>query len=142
VVTTIELLSPSNKAPGPDRNAYRAKVRRVLASRANLVEIDLLRGGPRMPWGNLPACDYYAVVSRAETRPDADVWPVHLREPLPRVPVPFRPVEPGATIDLQALLHRAYDSAGYGYYIYHGEPEPPLAPADAAWVAQFLPAAG
>ncbi|MBN9524455.1 DUF4058 family protein [bacterium] len=45
VVTTIELLSPSNKATDPDRDAYWAKVRRLRASPANLVEIDLLRGG-------------------------------------------------------------------------------------------------
>jgi hypothetical protein len=142
VVTTIELLSPSNKIPGPDRETYRAKVRRILASPANLVEIDLLRGGPRMPWVNLPACDYYAVVSRAETRPRADVWPVGLRDPLPRIPVPVRAGEPSATIDLQALLHRVYDTAGYGYSIYRGAPEPRLAPADAAWAAQFLPPGG
>lgn len=139
VVTTIELLSPSNKARGPDRDAYRAKVRRILASPANFVEIDLLRGGPRMPWGNLPPCDYYAVVSRAETRPDAEVWPVRLRDPLPRIPVPVRAGEPGAELDLQAALHRAYDSAGYHHYIYRGAPEPRLSPDDAAWAAQFVP---
>ena len=139
VVTTIELLSPSNKARGPDRDAYRAKVRRILASPANLVEIDLLRGGPRMPWGNLPPCDYYAVVSRAETRPKADIWAVRLRDPLPRIPVPVRPGEQGAEIDLQAALNRAYDSAGYHYYVYTGVPVPRLAPDDAAWAAQFVP---
>jgi len=139
VVTTIELLSPSNKARGPDRDAYRAKARRILASPANLVEIDLLRGGPRMPWGNLPPCDYYAVVSRAPTRPNADIWAVRLRDPLPRIPVPVRPGEPGAEIDLQAALNRAYDSAGYGYFIYRGAPEPRLSPDDAAWAAPFVP---
>ncbi|HYH68397.1 MAG TPA: DUF4058 family protein [Urbifossiella sp.] len=139
VVTTIKLLSPSNKERGADRDAYLAKVRRILDSPANLVEIDLLRGGPRMPWGDLPACDYYAVVSRAETRPHADVWPVGLREPLPRIPIPVRAGEPAATIDLQALLHRVYDGAGFGYSIYEEKPVPRLAPDDAAWAAQFVP---
>ncbi|QDU22731.1 hypothetical protein ETAA1_47170 [Urbifossiella limnaea] len=96
VVTTIELLSPSNKRTGPDREAYRARVRRVLSSSANFVEIDLLRGGPRMPWGNLPACDYYALVSRPETRPRTDVWPVALRDRLPSIPIPVRAGEPAA----------------------------------------------
>jgi hypothetical protein len=48
-VTTIELLSPSNKSNRADRDVYWNKVRRVLASRSHFVEIDLLRGGPRMP---------------------------------------------------------------------------------------------
>jgi hypothetical protein len=136
VVTTIELLSPSNKARGPFRDTYWTKVRRVLASPAHFVEIDLLRGGPRMPWEHLPSCDYYALVSRAETRPQADVWPVGLRDPLPRIPVPVRAGEPAAAVDLQALLHRVYDSAGYEDSVYRGAPEPPLAPADAAWAAR------
>lgn len=141
VVTTIELLSPSNKERGDDREAYLKKVRRILGSSANLVEIDLLRGGPRMPWVGLPPCDYCAVVSRAETRPEVDIWPIGLRDPLPKIPIPLLAGEPPAAIDLQALLHRVYDSAGFDYAIYHGEPEPRLAPADAAWAAQFLPAA-
>lgn len=142
VVTTIELLSPSNKATGPDRDVYWAKVRRVLRSSANFVEIDLLRGGPRMSWGDLPKCDYYALVSRPETRPQADIWPIGLRDRLPEIPIPVRPGEPGARVDLQALLHRVYDGAGFEDSIYTTEPEPRLAPADAAWAAQFRPPGG
>ena len=48
-----------------------------------------------MPWANLPACAYYALVSRAETRPHADVWPVGLRDPLPRIPTPRPPRRTG-----------------------------------------------
>ena len=45
VVTAIEILSPSNKAPGEGREAYEEKRRQVLSTRTNLVEVDLLRGG-------------------------------------------------------------------------------------------------
>ncbi len=120
---------------------YWAKVRKILASSANLVEIDLLRGGPRMPWVGLQPCDYYAVVSRAETRPKADFWPIGLRDRLPQIPIPVRAGEPAAKLDLQLLLHRAYDGAGYEDLIYRGKPEPRLTPADAAWAAAFVPAA-
>src|SRR5262249_10000496 len=58
LVTVIELLSPTNKYAGPDREQYLAKRRELLASAVHFVEIDLLRGGPRMPMENLPACDY------------------------------------------------------------------------------------
>src|SRR5437016_3836978 len=39
IVTVLELLSPSNKAPGEDRNDYLAKRRQVLAGQAHFVEI-------------------------------------------------------------------------------------------------------
>src|SRR5436190_6925971 len=46
LVTTIEVLSPTNKTPGSDgRKLYLQKQREVLGSKVNLVEIDLLRGG-------------------------------------------------------------------------------------------------
>ena len=61
----IELLSPANKQPGSDREQYIHKRRQLLCSQTHLVELDLLRGGPRMPVEELPACDYYALVSRA-----------------------------------------------------------------------------
>ena len=49
LVTVIELLSPSNKRPGPDRDQYLAKRGVILASPAHLVEIDLLRVALRFP---------------------------------------------------------------------------------------------
>lgn len=49
LVTVIELLSPSNKRPGGDREQYLAKRSDLLASPTHLVEIDLIRGGRRMP---------------------------------------------------------------------------------------------
>jgi hypothetical protein len=142
VVTVLELLSPSNKAPGSNREQYLAKVQRVLASNASFVEIDLLRGSPRMPWNRLPPCDYYVIVSRQEKRrgddPHADCWPVSLREPLPTLSVPLRPGEPEPTLDLQAMLHRVYDAAGYALYIYAATPEPPLPEPDSSWAKQLL----
>ncbi len=57
LVTVLELLSPSNKS-GRDRPQYVRKRQILLASSVNLVEIDLLRGGARMPFLDLPPCDY------------------------------------------------------------------------------------
>lgn len=139
LVTVIELLSPSNKRSGPDREQYVAKRRQICASPTHLVEIDLLRGGPRMPMEDLPDCDYYALVSRAETRPDVEVWPLRLRDRLPTIPIPLRAPDADAQLDLQEALHRLYDAAGYEDYIYTGTPRPPLHPDDAAWAQGFLP---
>jgi hypothetical protein len=143
VVTVVELLSPSNKASGQGREEYWNKVRRLVATTyTSLVELDLLRGGVRLPWDQLPACDYYALVSRPADRrrdpPKAAVWPVRLRDPLPPIPIPLAPGEPEVTLDLQAVIHHVYDTAGYRYSLYRTPPEPPLAPDDAAWAAQIL----
>ncbi len=139
LVTVIELLSPLNKYAGPDREQYLGKRLQILRSRAHLVEIDLLRGGPRPPLEDLPDCDYCIAVSRAEDRPRVGVWPLRLRDRLPVIPVPLRAPDPDARVDLQELLHRVYDLAGYGEYIYTGTPQPRLHPDDAAWAQQFLP---
>lgn len=141
VVTVIELLSPSNKRKGPDRDQYLAKRAQMLASPAHLVEIDLLRVGDPMPGEDRPSCSYSVTVSRAEERPEAGFWPIGLRDPLPGIPIPLRSPHPDAMLDLQALLHRVYDEAGYEFYVYDGVPEPPLSPDDTAWARQFLPPA-
>ncbi len=140
VITVIELLSPTNKYAGPDREQHLMKRGQLLASGTHFVEIDLLRGGPRLPLVGLPQCDYYALVSRAEQRPEADVYAVRLRQRLPVIPIPLRAPHPAAQLDLQALLHRIYDAAGYEDDIYTGEPQPGLSRDDAAWARQLLPA--
>lgn len=140
LVTVIELLSPTNKYSGSDRDQYLAKRRQVLMSTVHLVEIDLLRGGPRMPMVGLPECDYCVLVSRAESRPEAGVWPIALRDPLPPIPIPLRAPHRDARLDLQTLLHRIYDAAGYEDYIYRSPPHPRLNAEDAAWATALVPA--
>ena len=139
LVTVIELLSPSNKRPGDDRQQYLAKRREVIRSTAHLVEIDLLRGWEPMPAEDRPEGDYSVLVSRAERRPAAEFWPIKLRDRLPAIPIPLRPTDPDRRVDLQEVIHRAYDEAGYRKFIYDGPPEPPLTAEDAEWAAQFLP---
>jgi hypothetical protein len=139
LITVIELLSPSNKRAGDDREQYLAKRRELLRSPAHLVEIDLLRGWNPMPQEGRPPCDYSVMVSRAEKRRAADFWPVMLRGRLPVIPVPLRPPDEAARVDLQEALHRAYDGPGYEHYIYSGDPEPALSPKDAVWARQFTP---
>lgn len=140
LVTVIELLSPSNKRPGEDRENYLAKRRELLRSPAHLVEIDLLRGWTPMPQEGRPACDYSVMLSRAEKRRVADFWPIQLRDRLPVIPIPLRPPDGDARVDLQEVLHHAHDGPGYEHFIYSGEPEPGLSPSDAAWARQFVPA--
>ncbi|MDR3620636.1 MAG: DUF4058 family protein [Paludisphaera borealis] len=136
LVTVLELLSPTNK--GRHRDQYLFKRDRVLVSTAHLVEFDLLRGGEPLPSPDRPACDYSVLVSRAESRPEADYWPIRLRAPLPVVPIPLRNPDRDATLDLQALLHKVYDSGRYAQYAYEARPTPPLRPEDAAWASEVI----
>ncbi len=71
LVTVIGVLSPSNKRIGSDAwGDYLRKRDAIFSSKVHLVEIDLLRGGERMPMGDpMPPGDYYAIVSRSYRRP-------------------------------------------------------------------------
>ena len=138
LVTVIELLSPSNKQIGKDREQFVSKRSQLLSSRVHYVEIDLLRGDPRLPIDDLPDCEYYALVSRCEDRPRGSLWPVRLRDPLPVIPVPLYSPSADLSLDLQFLLHRVYDSARYQNWIYTRGPIPPLPADDAFWSRQIL----
>jgi hypothetical protein len=138
VVTVIELLSPSNKAPGSDREDYLAKRRQVLAGMTHLIEIDLRRGGERPTPPEIPPCDYYVLLSRYEQRPKVLVWLLKLRQRLPIIPIPLAAPDPDVSLDLQSVLDRAYDAADYGKYIYNETPDPPLSGQDEAWARSIL----
>jgi uncharacterized protein DUF4058 len=139
VITVIEVLSPSNKRSGSDgRQEYLSKREAVLLSGTHLVELDLLRGGKRLPTNEpLPPGDYYAIVSRAARRPRVDVYAWPLRHPLPTIPVPLTGNDPAVPLDLQAVFNTVYDRAGYDYSLDYRRPvEPPLSEADAPWAQE------
>jgi hypothetical protein len=136
VVTVIELLSPVNKrAHSESRREYLAKREAVLRSPVHLVEMDLLRGGERLPMARtLPPADYYVIVSRAPRRPMADVWAFTLRHRLPTIPVPLADEDPDVPLDLQEAFNAVYDRAGYDYSVdYQHGTIPPLRGDEAAW---------
>ena len=137
LVSAVELLSRSNKRSGPDRQQYLNKRRQYSESGVHLVEIDLLRGGPRAPPFGFPPCGYYVVLFRGDDRP-AEFWPIRLRAPLPTIPIPLHAGDADARLDLQSLLHRVYDAAGYRHYIYNSLPDPPLTNEDAEWAERLL----
>ena len=139
LITVIELLSPTNKYAGPDRDQYEAKRGEILASAVHFVEIDLLRGGPRMPMTEAPRCDYCVLVSRYENRPKAEFWPIQLVDPLPSIPIPLQEGHRDAIVDLQALLNDTYDKAGYEKFIYEASPKPALCAAKAIWAKKYIP---
>jgi hypothetical protein len=139
VVTTIEVLSPTNKR-GQGRQKYEEKRQRVLSSRTHLIEIDLLRSGDPLPMSSdEPKSDYRVLVSRAGDRPIADLYPFNIQDPMPQIPVPlqFGDLEP--LLDLKELIEDSYDRSGYSHFIdYNLEPSPKLSSTDQAWLDQLL----
>jgi len=145
LVTAIEILSSVNKRPGHAAYAaYHRKRRAILESPAHLMEIDLLLAGERPPLADpLPAAPYFVILSRAERRPVAEVWPLRLQEPLPVLPIPLLPPDPDIPLDLGQALTAIYDRSGYDLRLdYTQPPPPPLSTDDAAWLEEHLRAVG
>jgi hypothetical protein len=143
VVTVIEVLSPSNKAPGAGRDEYESKRRQVLATVTNLVEIDLLRAGEPMEMQPLSKSDYRILVRAGWERPRARLYAFSVREAIPEVPVPLQRGEKEVVLAVGKLLSEIYDRARYDIRLnYRQPPEPPLAPEDAAWADELLRAKG
>lgn len=155
LVTLIEILSPSNKLPGRDRQQYLAKRAAILASRTSLIEIDLLRIGERayneLDYAEalkrqVPACPYLVAVNRSWHRSGIasrayEVFPVSLRGLLPVIPIPLREGEPEPTLDLQYMFRETYAAGPYqrGAVNYRQvPPPPPFSDDDRAWVQKCL----
>ena len=141
VVTAVEILSPANKSKGEDRELYLVKRNEYLATGVNLVEIDLLRSWERMPLDNPPPApsDYLILVSRASEFPQAGVWPLSVRDPLPTLPIPLASPDPDVLLPLKPCFDRAFAEGRYESDINYAEPPtPPLAEPDATWARDLL----
>jgi hypothetical protein len=139
LVTVIELLSPTNKYGG-GRAEYLQKRREFLRLPVNLVEFDLIRAGPRLPFRTpFPSGHYFGLVTRATDveRTQAYGWTV--RDPWPAIPIPLREPDADVAIDLALAFAQAFEMGRYGELIDYTKPapRPAFAPADAEWVAEI-----
>lgn len=135
LVTVIELLSPSNKI-GIGRERYLEKRLSLIAQPVHLVELDLLSGGERLPMRKpMPKGDYYALVSRAERRPMADVYAWTVRDTLPTIPIPLLSPDPDVLVEVAPLYDLAYQNGRYGNILRYDRPaNVPLDDEAKAWV--------
>jgi hypothetical protein len=145
VITVIEFVSPSNKAPGDGFKQYRQKQDECYSAKVSLVEIDLTRGGDRSllchRWvgARQHESTYQASVWRAPSPRGVDLYPIPLREPLPEILIPLRPSDSDVKLNLQAVFEACYADARYDLAIdYSRPPDPPLNPDDAAWAATLV----
>ena len=90
LVTSLEVLSLSNKTPGEHgRELFLRKQKELLASKVNLVEIDLLRGGEHatavpleQALAECGAFDYHVCVHPFDDFETFSIYPMRLEEPL------------------------------------------------------------
>lgn len=143
VVTVIELLSPKNKRPGEGRDKYNAKRRKVLDSLSHLVEIDLLRAGEPQPISNSIQSDYRILVSRADCRPEAELYPFNLHDPIPQFYLPLRTGDEEPVVNLHQVMEVVYEEAALELAIdYSKQPIPSVTEDDFLRnhdLAQYLP---
>jgi hypothetical protein len=148
LVTTIELLSMTNKTPGQHgRDLYVRKQRELLYGKVHLVEIDLLRGGQHttavpedLARAKCGPFDYHAVVHRFDNLEDFFVYPVRIEQRLPTIGIPLLPGDPDIPLDLRAVFDHCYDTGPYRRRVHYQKLQlaPPLATERAAWVRERL----
>jgi hypothetical protein len=137
LVTCIEVLSPANKQGG--KRGWRLYLRKrnaLLLGKANLVEIDLVRGGRRMPMVEAwPKSPYYLLVGREGHVPYCRVWATYFDQPLPEIPVPLASPDADLTLALQPMIDAIYERSRYGRRIDYGKPlDPPLTQKETTWL--------
>jgi Protein of unknown function (DUF4058) len=148
LVTSIEVLSPTNKAPRErGHKLFRRKQRELLRNKVHLVEIDLLRAGKHSTTAPLRyvraktgAFDYHVCVHRSDRAEDFFIYPVQLADPLPSIAIPLDSGDADVEISLQGLFAAIYDSARYAKMLNYHRPIPPpaLIPEKVEWIMKLL----
>jgi len=138
-VTSIQFVSPSNKTD-PGRRDYISKRNALLREPVHLVELDFLLGGRRLPMRSaLTPGDAYAIVSRCETRLDAEVYAWFLRDRLPPIRIPLRAPDPDIVLDLAAVYEETFRRGRYERSLHYAQPlQAPLPAAAVEWIAAQL----
>jgi hypothetical protein len=134
LVTAIEILSSTDKGSS-GLDDYATKRARLLSQPTNLIEVDLLLSGRRLPMGKpLPTGDFDAIVSRAANRGSGDVYASSIRRPLPAIPIPLEEPDPDAPLDLAELFALACQRGRYARLINYEKPLTlPLRSEDKQW---------
>jgi hypothetical protein len=134
LVTALEVLTPAQKS-GKGRERYLATRLNCLEQQMNLVEIDLLLAGERVPIGApLPEGHFYALVTRSSKPRQCEVFGWSVRDAMPTIAIPLHTEEGDAPLDLKAAFDRTYDGGRFHMLVHYSAPLPPeLTEADREW---------
>jgi len=134
LVTAIEVLSPTNKGSS-GLTEYLNKRHRLRTQGVNLVEIDLLIAGRRLPMAKpLPPGHFFTIISRASKSEIGDVYAWSIQRPLPKIPIPLEDPDPDVFLDLAEVFALVYQRGRYARLIHYDRPlDLPLHPQDKEW---------
>ncbi len=140
VITVVEVLSPTNKRTKSGRKSYLEKREKILQSNTNLVEIDLIRNGDKMPiLTNISDTDYRILIVRSHHLPSAQLFAFTVREAIPNLTIPLEQQEQEIELNLQNLLLEIYEQAGFDLTLdYNQPPVPELLVKDREWMDILL----
>ena len=84
--------------------------------------------------------DYYILVSVAQQRPQAQLYPFTLKETLPKFLMPLQGADEVIAVDMQTIFEGVCDRASYPSRIDYSQPipAPTLSPEDQAWAESLL----
>lgn len=104
------------------------------------MEIDLLRvGKPMLVFGDGTQNDYRILVSRAQHRPQSDLYAFNVKDVIPSFSLPLQTGDSKPLVDLQSLLTEIYDRASYYLVIdYNQEPVSRWLERDTGWLDALL----
>jgi hypothetical protein len=150
VVTTVELLSISNKTAGSfGREAYLKKQSEVIRSGIHLIEIDLLRSGRHSTAAPLtqlaskaPGASYHVCVTVNRRPLQHLLYPFQLEETMPEIAVPLLSRDGLVALDLQTVFDRCYDAGPYRRRLRYqvDQLNPPLDARQREWAEALLAA--
>jgi hypothetical protein len=81
---------------------------------------------------------YFACVHRGGAGDRYSVYPIMLREPLPKIGIPLRAGEPELALDLQVAFAKSYDAGVFDRRIdYRGAPRGKFPAADRSWIKEI-----
>lgn len=140
VITVIEILSPTNKKTKEGRRSYLDKREKILQSDTNLVEIDLIRTGEKMPIvTRVYDTDYRILTVRSYRFPSAQLFAFSVKETIPNFSIPLQKGEEEIELNLQHLLLGIYERARFDLTLdYNIPPVPDLLTEDREWMDILL----
>lgn len=144
LISVMELFSFTNKDDARAREAYRRTQLVYQEGGVNLVEVDLISQGPRIfrvsphHYGPYEDHPFGVCIWRAEQNAEARAIPIGWQQRLPKIPIPLRPGDPDAILDLQAALDLSYERGRYTYLIDYQTSPRFLPPEIEAWADAIL----
>lgn len=144
LISVMELFSFTNKDDHRARAAYRRKQQVYQEGGVNLVEVDLISRGERLfrvsahHYGRYEDHPFGVCVWRAQKNVEARAIPIGWQQRLPKIPIPLRPGDEDAILDLQDALDLSYERGRYAYLIDYDHSPRFLPPEIAVWADAIL----